>query len=39
MKADLKEQMIGIQHVGIPTNDIETTIQFFEKLVHHKINN
>lgn len=32
MKADLKEQMIGIQHVGIPTNDIETTIQFFEKL-------
>lgn len=32
MKADLKEQMNGIQHVGIPTNDIETTIQFFEKL-------
>lgn len=32
MKADLKEQVNGIQHVGIPTNDIETTIQFFEKL-------
>ena len=28
----LKEQLNGIQHVGIPTNDIETTIEFYEKL-------
>ena len=28
----LKEQLNGIQHVGIPTNDIETTIEFYGKL-------
>ena len=28
----LKEQMNGIQHIGIPTNDIEATIEFYEKL-------
>lgn len=32
MKNSLKEQMNGIQHIGIPTNDIETTTQFYEKL-------
>lgn len=32
MKTNLKEQMNGIQHIGIPTNDIEATIQFYEKL-------
>lgn len=32
METNLKEQMNGIQHVGIPTNDIEETIQFYEKL-------
>ena len=28
----LKEQLNGIQHVGIPTNNIETTIGFYGKL-------
>lgn len=32
METNLKEQMNGIQHVGIPTNDIEETIQFYGKL-------
>ena len=27
---NLKDQMNGIQHVGVPTNDIETTIKFYE---------
>ena len=29
---ELKRLMSGIQHVGIPTNDIEATISFYEKL-------
>ena len=29
---ELREQLNGIQHVGIPTNDIEMTIAFHEKL-------
>ena len=29
---NLKDQMNGIQHVGVPTNDIETTIKFYEAL-------
>ena len=29
---ELREQLNGIQHVGIPTNDIEMTIAFYEKL-------
>lgn len=29
---ELKEQLNGIQHIGIPTNDIEATIEFYEKL-------
>ena len=29
---ELKEQLVGIQHIGIPTNDIEATIEFYEKL-------
>ena len=29
---ELKKQLTGIQHVGIPTNDIETTIEFYKKL-------
>ena len=28
----LKEQLNGIQHIGIPTNNIEATIGFYEKL-------
>lgn len=24
----LRKQLNGIQHVGIPTNDIETTVEF-----------
>ena len=29
---ELKEQLNGIQHIGIPTNDIEDTIRFYEML-------
>lgn len=29
---ELKEQLMGIQHIGIPTNDIGTTIEFYKKL-------
>ena len=29
---NLKEQMNGIQHVGIPTNEIGKTIKFYEAL-------
>lgn len=29
---ELKKLMNGIQHIGIPTNDIEATISFYEKL-------
>ena len=29
---DLKEQLNGIQHIGIPTNDIEKTIDFYQAL-------
>ena len=25
---NLKDQMNGVQHVGVPTNDIETTLNF-----------
>lgn len=32
MVRTLKEQLKGIQHIGIPTNDIETTIEFYEKI-------
>lgn len=32
MENKLKDQMNGIQHIGIPTNDIEATIAFYEKL-------
>ena len=28
----LREQLNGIQHVGIPTNDIETTVEFYRRL-------
>ena len=28
----IKELMNGIQHIRIPTNDIEATISFYEKL-------
>ena len=28
----IKENLTGIQHVGIPTNDIEETVAFYEKL-------
>lgn len=29
---NLKEQLNGIQHVGVPTNDIAATIPFYEAL-------
>ena len=29
---NLKEQLNGSQHIGIPTNDIEKTIEFYKKL-------
>ena len=29
---ELKEELNGIQHIGIPTNDIEETIRFYEML-------
>ena len=29
---ELKEELNGIQHIGIPTNDIEETIRFYETL-------
>ena len=29
---ELREQLNGIQHVGIPTNDIEMTIAFMKSL-------
>ena len=29
---NLKEQFNGIQHIGIPTNDIEATIDFYKAL-------
>lgn len=32
MGTQLKEQINGIGHIGIPTNDIEATIQFYEAL-------
>lgn len=32
MKAGIKEQISGIQHIGIPTNNIEATITFYQKL-------
>lgn len=32
MEINLKEQMNGIQHIGIPTNDINATVDFYEKL-------
>lgn len=32
MNMNLKEQLNGIQHIGIPTNDIEATVRFYETL-------
>lgn len=32
MEMNLKEQLNGIQHIGIPTNDIEATVRFYEAL-------
>ena len=29
---DLKSYTTGIQHIGIPTNDLEKTIDFYQKL-------
>lgn len=29
---ELKKYMTGIQHIGIPTNDIRKTIEFYHKL-------
>lgn len=32
---DVKDFCTGIQHIGIPTNDIEETIAFYEQLGFH----
>ena len=32
MEMNIKEQLSGIQHIGIPTNDIEATVHFYETL-------
>lgn len=32
---DIKNYCTGIQHIGIPTNDIEETISFYESLGFH----
>lgn len=32
---DIKNYCTGIQHIGIPTNDIEETIRFYESLGFH----
>ena len=29
---DLKENLVGLEHVGVPTADIEKTIAFYESL-------
>lgn len=29
---NVKEQLNGIQHIGIPTNNIEVTVHFYEKM-------
>lgn len=29
---NLREQLNGVQYIGIPTNDIENTIEFYQKL-------
>ena len=38
----LKEQLNGVQHIGIPTNDIKKTIEFYQKLgfeiAYHTVN-
>ena len=34
---DLKNYSTGVQHIGIPTNDIEKTIAFYEKVVFLKL--
>ena len=32
-----KTYTTGVQHVGVPTNDIEATIAFYEKLGFEKL--
>ena len=32
MEMNLREQLNGVQHIGIPTNDIEKTVEFYKKL-------
>ena len=32
MEMNLREQLNGVQHIGIPTNDIGNTIEFYQKL-------
>ena len=32
MEMNLREQLNGVQHIGIPTNDIEKTMEFYQKL-------
>ena len=32
MEMNLREQLNGVQHIGIPTNDIEKTIEFYQNL-------
>ena len=32
MEMNLREQLNGVQHIGIPKNDIENTIEIYQKL-------
>ena len=32
MNINIKNQITGIQHIGIPTNDIDKTITFYQGL-------
>ena len=32
---EIKDYCTGIQHVGIPTNDIQLSINFYQQLVFH----
>ena len=29
---DLKNYSTGVQHIGIPTNDIDKTVDFYQKI-------
>ena len=35
---DLKNYSTGVQHIGIPTNDIDKTVEFYHKLGFELVN-